>query len=85
MMHADLVDMDDFVLELQGLGMVCESHEISSVQSSIERWLATADDASSDGFWDMLLRVEAEGILLPDVENVINWSHQYSETQQIAH
>ena len=85
MMYADLVDMDDFVLALQGLGVVCESQDPSSVQTSIQRWLETADDATSDCFWDMLLRIEAEGILLPDVENVINWSHQYSEVSSTSH
>ncbi|SJL83818.1 hypothetical protein [Vibrio palustris] len=82
MMHADLVDMEDFVLELQGVGLVCESHDASSVQASIEHWLATADDSDNDCFWDTLLRIEAEGILLPDVENLINWSHKYSEHVQ---
>ena len=81
MMYADLVDMDDFVTALAGLGIVCLSNEISSVKTSIQNWLQGVDVAKSDSFWDTILRIEAEGILLPEVEQVINWSHRQFSRQ----
>jgi len=76
MMHVDLVDMVDFVKALCEVGIKCVSNETESVKKCISDGLKNGDSESNVRFWDTLLRIESEGILLPDVEEVIDWSHR---------
>lgn len=76
MMHVDLVDMVDFVKKLCELGIKCVSNETESVKKSIGEWFNRVDSESNSRFWETLLRIEKDGILLPDVEEVIDWSHR---------
>jgi hypothetical protein len=76
MMYADLVDMDDFVKALNDVGVACASRDANGVKTEIAHWLKNGDSKSRDCFWDVLRRIETEGILLPDVENIISWTHK---------
>ncbi|MBF9000955.1 MULTISPECIES: hypothetical protein [Vibrio] len=72
MMHADLVDMVDFVNTISDLGIQCSSNEPEKVKSSIELWLK--DNADNAPLWDAVYAFESDGILLPEVEEVIAWT-----------
>ncbi len=76
MMHVDLVDMDDFIMDLGQLGIECSSMDVDSVKSSIDEWLQTVDSTQRDKFSKLLFCIEEKGILLPDLENVVRWGAQ---------
>ncbi|WPC75584.1 hypothetical protein [Vibrio porteresiae] len=72
MMHADLVDMVDFINTLSDLGIKCHSNAPDSVKNSIENWLKATPNNTP--LWDAVYAVDSDGILLPDVEDVITWA-----------
>lgn len=76
MMHVDLVDMDDFITDLNQLGIECTSADVDSVKSSIDKWLQGVDTTQRDRFSKLLFCIEEKGILLPDIENVVRWGAQ---------
>ncbi|EKO3517890.1 hypothetical protein LA983_002337 [Vibrio fluvialis] len=78
MMYADLVDMDDFMAVMAKLGIPNEKErDFEQVTCSIKHWLSSANEQDSRIFWATMEQIEEEGILLPDVENIILWSRDY--------
>ncbi|MDC0610166.1 hypothetical protein OAP63_05490 [Vibrio sp.] len=82
MMYADLVDMNDFTSAIAELGVVCDSTESDNVKRSIETWLGKAAPSESKQFWATVSRIEEDGILLPEVESLIYWSHELEAVGQ---
>ncbi|SJN52768.1 hypothetical protein VR7878_00038 [Vibrio ruber DSM 16370] len=79
MMYAELVDMDDFTFMIGKFGIVASHEEIDSDQLKVQigAWLNHADEPELRSFWETIDRIEDDGILLPDVENIICWSRQF--------
>ncbi|EKO3904839.1 hypothetical protein KW523_20755 [Vibrio fluvialis] len=78
MMYADLVDMDDFMAVIAKLGIPNEKErDFEQVTCRIKQWLSSANEQDSHIFWATMEQIEEEGILLPDVENIILWSRDY--------
>ncbi|WP_141650701.1 hypothetical protein [Vibrio gazogenes] len=85
MMYAELVDMEDFTFMMGKFG-ISASHQNTANQvhtdsdelkGQIKAWLNQADERALCAFWETIDRIEDDGILLPDVENIICWSRQY--------
>ncbi|XAW88236.1 hypothetical protein ABDK09_02360 [Vibrio sp. CDRSL-10 TSBA] len=77
MMYAELIDMDDFMLVMKRLGITTdERRDFEYVTSRIEQWLNEASEKDSREFWHTIDDIEEDGILLPDVENIILWSRK---------
>ena len=77
MMYAELIDMDDFMLVMERLGITTdERRDFEYVTSRIEQWLNEASEKDSREFWQTIDDIEEDGILLPDVENIILWSRK---------
>lgn len=78
MMYADLVDMDDFMTVMAKLGIPTDkTRDFEHVTDGIKQWLSIANERETHLFWTTIKRIEEEGILLPDVENIILWSREY--------
>ncbi|SHF79188.1 hypothetical protein SAMN02745781_03171 [Vibrio gazogenes DSM 21264] len=85
MMYAELVDMEDFTVMIGKFGITAshpntanqENTNSDELKGQIKVWLNQADDRALCAFWETIDRIEDDGILLPDVENIICWSRQY--------
>jgi hypothetical protein len=75
MMYADLVDMSDFIAAIELVGVKCHSQDSECVKNAIEQWLTEVDIKQTGHLWEVILRLEREGILLPEVEKLIDWSY----------
>ncbi|MDW6004128.1 hypothetical protein [Vibrio mangrovi] len=78
MMYAELVDMDDFTFMMGKFGIAASNEETDcdKLKVQIKAWLNQADEKELRSFWETIDRIEDDGILLPDVENIICWSRQ---------
>lgn len=77
MMYAELIDMDDFMLVMKRLGITNdERRDFEHITSSIEQWLNEASEKDSHEFWATIDEIEEDGILLPEVENIILWARK---------
>lgn len=77
MMYAELIDMDDFMLVMKRLGITNDEHrDFEYVTSCIEQWLNEASEKDSREFWATIDDIEEDGILLPEVENIVLWTRK---------